>query len=1232
MGHFAGIRRGLPTLAPDVCRRLLRRRVVLPVLAGLVLLGGRAGADVDVWSSIGPVGGNVFALAIDPHAPATIYAGTGSGTQRFDSRGGGGFFRTTNGGESWQPAGIGLPGDAVLSLAIDPVTTSTLYLGTRNHGLFKSTDGGGTWTPPAASVASSRVFAIVVDPATPATVYAGTASAVLKSTDGAATWTATTGSLGEQPFYSLAIDPATPSTLYAGTANNGVFKSVDGAATWTAASSGLTGTRVFTIAIDPRTPATIYAGTNGNGIFKSTDGAATWKAAGAAAGTSFVIAIDPVTTATVYACANGVQVLKSLDGVATWNRGFGITSGAVNALAIDPSAPSTVYVGTATGVFKTTNGGVSSQVANRGLTAVKIFVLAVDPAAPATVYAGTDLGLFKSVDAGASWTHLTVDPNSSRVLCLEILPGSSVILAGTDYQGWRSADGGATWTPLTFGVPYAWAVDPGSPTTVYAAGGGGPTYPPTQGYAWKSTDGGVTWTVYGDSNAPLPVFESILLPAPGANPIVGTDSGVYGIFVHMSGRHEWVTNNALSGKVVWALAVDPASASTMWAGTDSGLFRSGDGGVTWTPVTNGIPAATITVLTFDPASPSTFYAATTVGVFKSTDRGATWAPWNGGLASLVVNAFAIAPGSATLYAGTFGEGVYRFPTPPPVADFTWTGLPIAGQPFGFSDLSSGNPTSWSWTFGDGGVSSELYPVHTFAAGGSYPVSLTVANAAGPSTKTQTVTVMPLIAGSTVTKVVPVVLDVSGAGGARFSSELTLANRGTTAATLQITYVAATALGATGSGTVGESLGAGRQMIIPDALAYLRSKGLTIPTSSNQGGALFVTFEGLSSDTVAFAGARTTAPSSGGRAGLAYPAVRADDGFTSLVYLFGLRENAADRTNLALVNMNAAVPITLKVTLYAGTADGRSTVLPYVVLDPGQWTQIGRVLAGPGYAAGWATVELVGGPGPYYAYAVFNDNVTSDGSFVPAVPLGQSTVQTLPVLVETGTFQSELVLASPYAEPIALTMTYVESLSPAGGAGGVAMETLQPYEQKIVPNALDYLRGKGVAIGAKGAASYAGAIQISAIRNGNPAWLFAGARTAAPAAGGGEYGLFYRALFLGESVPIEAWVFGLQQNATNRSNVAVVNPGNGHDAIAVRLDVYDGDTGRLAGSSPSQSIPPGGWFQWSGILTAYGVTNGYVRVVRLGGSSWMIAYGVVNDGATPGSGGTNDGSFVAFSNR
>ncbi len=1203
------------------------RFVRVCALAGLFLLTGAAHADVEVWGSIGPAGGNVFALAMDPHTPATIYAGTGGGIHRFNSSGGGSVFKTTNGGASWQPAGSGLPADAVLFLAIDPVTTSTAYAGTRNHGAFKTTDGGTSWT--AAGLTANRVWTLAIDPVTPSTLYAGTASGVFKSTDGAATWTTATSGIGAQQVFALAIDPVSPSTLYAGTRDNGVFRSSDGAASWTAATSGLTATRVFALAVDPKSPSTLYAGTNGDGVFKTTDGAATWAHV-VLTGTFLFLAIDSVTPSTVY--GGGVNVEKSVDGVATWQRvTTGIPVEAINALAVDPVTPSTLYVGTQSGVFKSTNGGVSATPANIGLAGLKILALAVDPTAPATIYAGTDIGLFKSADGGVTWISVTVSPYVTRILSLAVLPGSSTILAGMDDGGWRSTDGGATWTHLdNMGIPFAWTLDPGSPATVYAAGGFGASGP-TQGGAWKSTDGGVTWTGYGDANAPLPVFESVVVPARGATAVVGTDAGVYGIFIHGGGRYEWVTNNALATRVVYALVMDPSSSSTMWAGTDGGLFRSADGGVSWAPVTNGLPAATITALKFDPASPKTFYAATTAGLFRSTDDGAMWTALNAGLTNLFVNAFAILPGSPeTLFVGIFGGGVYRFPTPPVVADFSWPGSPVAGQPVGFTDLSTGLVTSWSWNFGDGGFSTAPYPTHTYAAPGSYQVSLTVTNAAGPSTKTQTITVTPAIAGATVTKVVPIVLDVTGVGGAHFSTELTLANRGTTSSKLQITYFAATALGASGSGTVTETLGPGRQVSFPDTIAYLRGKGLAIPTGSGQGGALFVTFEGLSSADVSFAGARTTAPSGNGRAGLAYSGVRLEDGFTAKAYVFGLRENTADRSNLALVNMNAAEPVTLRVTLVSGT-DGKTSILPDVTLAGGQWTQIGHVLSLAGFVNGFAIVELISGPGPFYTYGVFNDNTTADGSFVPPTIVSGGGRSVLPVLVETGTFQSELVLSNPYNQPLVATMTYLESLTPSGGTGGVATETLGPYEQKIIPGAVDYLRGKGVSIGARGAAGYAGAVRITfTIGSGSIPYGFAGARTSAPANGGGQYGVSYRALLSWD--PSEAWVFGLQQNSANRSNLAVVNAGNGADSVTYRLDVYDGDTGKLAGSSPVQTLPPGGWFQFSPVLPAYGVRNGYVRVVKLSGGSWILAYGVVNDGATPGSGATNDGSFVAFSNR
>jgi PKD repeat protein/sugar lactone lactonase YvrE len=88
--------------------------------------------------------------------------------------------------------------------------------------------------------------------------------------------------------------------------------------------------------------------------------------------------------------------------------------------------------------------------------------------------------------------------------------------------------------------------------------------------------------------------------------------------------------------------------------------------------------------------------------------------------------------------------------PAPVADFTWTPSdPVAGQPVTFQDASTGPPTEWAWTFGDGATSAEENPTHTFAGDGAFDVGLAVTNSSGTDAVTKTVTVAP-VSGCTVT--------------------------------------------------------------------------------------------------------------------------------------------------------------------------------------------------------------------------------------------------------------------------------------------------------------------------------------------------------------------------------------------------------------------------------------------------------------------------------------------------
>ena len=111
------------------------RSRLFPMVALMLWLLPLEARAADRWASIGPEGGSILSLVIDPATPQTLYAGTV----------GGGVFKSTDGGAAWSAASTGLGNVTVWSLAIDPATPQTLYVGTFN-GVFKSTDGAAAWS------------------------------------------------------------------------------------------------------------------------------------------------------------------------------------------------------------------------------------------------------------------------------------------------------------------------------------------------------------------------------------------------------------------------------------------------------------------------------------------------------------------------------------------------------------------------------------------------------------------------------------------------------------------------------------------------------------------------------------------------------------------------------------------------------------------------------------------------------------------------------------------------------------------------------------------------------------------------------------------------------------------------------------------------------------------------------------------------------------------------------
>jgi hypothetical protein len=156
-------------------------------------------ASAQTWTSNGPEGGYIQALAIDPTTPATVYAGTP----------GGGVFKSTDGGASWAAVNSGLTNTNVFALAIAPTTPTTVYAGTIHGGVFKSTDGGASWAAVNSGLTNTVVQALEIDPAAPPpSTWGRTAAACSKAPTGGA-WNAVSTSVIDARVVGLAIDPTT---------------------------------------------------------------------------------------------------------------------------------------------------------------------------------------------------------------------------------------------------------------------------------------------------------------------------------------------------------------------------------------------------------------------------------------------------------------------------------------------------------------------------------------------------------------------------------------------------------------------------------------------------------------------------------------------------------------------------------------------------------------------------------------------------------------------------------------------------------------------------------------------------------------------------------------------------------------------------------------------------------------------------------------------------------------
>lgn len=302
----------------------------------------------------------------------------------------------------------------VTAIAINPKNPNFVYI-TTNDLVYKTRDAGATWEVITEGMGAARILSLAVHPELTATVYAGTmGDSVYRSMDGGQHWSIINAGMKEHVSVvnSFAFNPKNPDIFYAGT-TVGVFKTENGGLMWEdVPNKGMDSVYVVPIILDRTDPKHLLVGTSG-GVYDSLDGGQTWKPrhqgmitelveSGLALGVNW-LAQDPVHTDVFYAATtNGAY--KSVDHAVSWKKiEGGLFGGFISQVLVDFKEPSVLYAGTSEGIYKSTDAGATWSRADNGLTATNVRVIVMHPRKPKTLYAGTQKGLFKTTDGAKQW-------------------------------------------------------------------------------------------------------------------------------------------------------------------------------------------------------------------------------------------------------------------------------------------------------------------------------------------------------------------------------------------------------------------------------------------------------------------------------------------------------------------------------------------------------------------------------------------------------------------------------------------------------------------------------------------------------------------------------------------------------------------------------------------------------------------------------------------------------------
>jgi hypothetical protein len=355
---------------------------------------------------------------------------------------------------------------------------------------------------------------------------------------------------------------------------------------------------------------------------------------------AFVAKLDSLGTEFKYVTYLGGQHYDLANGIAVDSSGNAIVVGYTTSSAFPlKAALQPAFPGNGTALFKTTSSGAAWRASDTTIGAI-VDAIAIDPGSPNILVAGAlgdGYGTWQSSDGGAHWTG-TANPYSSYAFpptAVAFPPAGAnagdIAYAGSVEIFLASSDNGLGFstssTPVTISTI---AVDPTTSTTVYIGGSEICEVTCYPGGAAKSTDGGTTWvTLTG-----LGATSAFAIDPASPNTVYAASGGL--LFKSTDGGQTWAGLNIAAGSVV----LDLSRPSVIYIAAGATVYKSTDAGSSWTPAAAGLTAS-VNGLALALSSPSVLYAATNAGVFLTSNGGASWAP--AGLTQYNITSVAVDP-------------------------------------------------------------------------------------------------------------------------------------------------------------------------------------------------------------------------------------------------------------------------------------------------------------------------------------------------------------------------------------------------------------------------------------------------------------------------------------------------------------------------------------------------------------------------------------------------------------